>query len=87
MEPAITQEMVEKFQQEHSYIVDYCEVDLTDTKHLKEPFNILIENILNCNESRILPTSYFENTVSGPKFNQNLLDVEKKRCKAGCLIV
>ncbi len=83
----ITQEMVEKFQQEHTYIIDYCEVDLTDADKLKEPFVLLFENILNSNESRILPTSYFESSVTGIKFNSETISEEEKTCNSYCLIV
>jgi len=83
----ITQEMVEKFQQEHTYIIDYCEVDLTDAKQLKEPFELLLESIQNSNESRILPTSYFESSVTGVKFNSETISEEEKTCNANCLIV
>lgn len=55
------QELIDKFQNEHSYIIDYCEVDLETNMNLKEPFELLLENFSN--SSRLLPTSYFEKQI------------------------
>lgn len=58
-------DQIETFQQEHEYIINYCEIDLSDNiENIKEPFQLLLEYFLTFNDSRILSTDYFESNKS-----------------------
>lgn len=90
----VNQEQIDKFQQEHAFVIDYCEVDLANGKSLKEPFEILLENFLYSNENRILPTSYFEDSSknrlneSDTKLsNNNLVVDQRKKTRSFCGII
>lgn len=61
---SITRELIEKFQQEHPFIIDYCEISLKSSTNLKEPFELLFENFLSTESEKLLPTSYFDSLSS-----------------------
>ncbi len=64
-------EQIEKFQQEHEFVIDYTEIDL-ESEHIenvKEPFQLLLEHFVSLNDSKILPTNYFETNKSNNDSN------------------
>jgi hypothetical protein len=80
----ITRELIEKFQQEHPFIIDYCEISLKAKTNLKEPFELLFENFLSTDKERLLPTSYFDSLSSKTEIKSSSLTKKnsERRTKA-----
>ena len=74
------QQFIEKFQQEHEYVIDHCEIDLVGKTNLKEPFEILFEHFMSLNKSRLLPTAEF-NFYRKESLKSTLPNVDKTYIK------
>ena len=70
----VEQHLIDAFLGEHTFIIDYCQIDLCkadeDECNLKEPFEIILDYFLSLDESRIISTAYFDsNSVGAPRNN------------------
>lgn len=86
---------IEKFKEEKTCIIEYCEIDLaaSDDKNLKMPFVLLFEYLTKAAESRVQSPEYFnpymsrDSTKSDPIRNRSASSPKAEKTNKCCNIL